>query len=122
MLRVWCSGRSVTLIALIQNTYLSQQPTIQINRVPRNACVEHLRELDLSKDAIMLDEGYELASIFPQFLLPDALATLKSRELDPLVIPSEHNWEELESDKVLSQKHLHIIVEKPDIGEYIACS
>jgi hypothetical protein len=57
-----------------------------------------------------------VAAIFPQFVLPDTLATLKNRKLRPLKIlpskiPPEHDFEKLGDQKTLDQDHLHIIVQ-----------
>jgi hypothetical protein len=87
--------------------------------VPKTQCIQLVQELVLSKDAIELDEAYQMAAIFPQFVLPDTLETLKSRKTRPLKIPPEHDFEKLGDQKTLNQDHLHVIVQKPDTGDYL---
>jgi hypothetical protein len=72
-------------------------------------------------NAIELDEGYEVAAVFPQFVASATLEALKNRTR-PLAIPLEHDSETLEAQKTVYEDHLHIIVEQPHTGESIACS
>ena len=102
-------------------TDLSRQPTVQIDCIPEATCLEHVGELHLSKDAIKLDGGYEVATIFPQFVPSETLEALKDRTKRPLTVAPEYDPETL-GNKVLDKEHLHIIVQKPDIGEHIDCA
>jgi hypothetical protein len=101
---------------------LYRQPTTQIDRIPKIACLEHVKTLDLSKDAIELDESDKVAAIFPQFVASATLESLKNRSKRPLRITPEHDPEQLGEQGILDEEHLHLIVEKPDTGESIACS
>jgi hypothetical protein len=100
---------------------LYRQPTTRIDRIPEAACIQHIQGLNLSQHAIKLDAGYKVAAIFPQFVASATLEALKNDEEDPLEIHLEHDPLELGVNRLL-KKHLHLIVEKPDTGESIACS
>ena len=100
-------------MVLIQNTYSYRQPKVQIDVDDE----DRVENLDLPNHAIRLKPGQPVAAIFPQLLNSDTLEALKNDKEDPLKIPPEHDSTKLESAKLLSKKHLHIIVQKPDIGE-----
>jgi hypothetical protein len=85
---------------------------------PESACSERVAALDLPTHTISLDGSCEAAAIFPQFVDPATLQELRNREVDPLTIPPEHNPERLDRGVVLGTNHLHIIIQKPDIGEF----
>ena len=100
-------------------THLYRQPTTRIERIPKATCLEHVRRPDILNDAIELDEGYQVAAIFSQFVDKGLLKRLKENEEDPLEVLPEHDPAQLEESS-LRKKDLHIIVTKPNTGESIA--
>jgi hypothetical protein len=97
---------------------LYRQPKVQIHRIPKIACLEHVKTLDLSKDAIELDEAYKVAAVFPLFVHPATLKRLQEDKDDPL----EFLPDPAKLGENLLRKNLHIIIEKPNISECIAGS
>ena len=81
----------------------SRQPRVQIAVQPELQCSERVQRLNLPDEAHRLDGATLVAAVFPELVPAHVLTDLKKRERRPLRIPPEY---------------LHIIVQKPDTGEY----